>query len=102
MALNQAVSDAKLWEMRFQAAEKSRETYRESSRRLVQENEQLQLAISQVLEEKSGRETVRWLHLADREGHSEGDRISEEGRRPERDAGGFTPGRAGGGKGEGC
>lgn len=52
MALNQAVSDAKLWEMRFQAAEKSRETYRESSRRLVQENEQLQLAISQVWEEK--------------------------------------------------
>ena len=48
MALRQAVSDAKLWEMRFQAAEKSRETYRESGRRLIQENEQLQSAISQV------------------------------------------------------
>lgn len=43
------MSDAKLWEMRFQAAEKSREAYRESSRQLVQENELLQSAISQVL-----------------------------------------------------
>jgi hypothetical protein len=46
--VRQAVSDAKLWEMRFQAAEQSREAYRESSRRLVQENDQLQAAISQV------------------------------------------------------
>ena len=48
-ALKQAVSDAKLWEMRFQAAEKSREAYRESGRRLMQENDLLQSAISQVL-----------------------------------------------------
>lgn len=47
--LKQAVSDAKLWEMRFQAADKSREAYRESSCKLVQENDQLQAAISQVL-----------------------------------------------------
>ena len=49
VALQQATCDAKLWEMRFQAAEKSREVYRESSRRLVEENDQLQAAISQVM-----------------------------------------------------
>ena len=48
LALKQAVSDAKLWEMRFQAVDKSREAYRESGRRLIKENEQLQLAVSQV------------------------------------------------------
>ena len=48
LVLRQAVSDAKLWEVRFQAVEKSRETYRENGRRLMQENEQLQVAISQV------------------------------------------------------
>ena len=47
-ALKQAVADARLWEMRFQAAEKSRHTYRESSHKLVQENNHLQSAISQV------------------------------------------------------
>ena len=48
LALKQAVADATLWEMRFQAAEKSREAYRDTGRRLIQENDQLQAAISQV------------------------------------------------------
>ena len=48
MVLKQAVTDAKLWELRFQATERSRESYRESGRRLLLENQQLQDAISQV------------------------------------------------------
>ena len=47
-AMKQAIAEAKLWEMRFQAIEKSRQEYRESSRKLVAENDQLQNAISQV------------------------------------------------------
>lgn len=34
--------------MRFQAAENSRETYRENGQRLIKENEELQVAVRQV------------------------------------------------------
>lgn len=48
VALKQTVTDAKLWEMRYQAIEKSRQTYRDTGHKLIQENNQLQAAISQV------------------------------------------------------
>jgi hypothetical protein len=71
MALRQAVSDAKLWEMRFQATEKSRETYRESGRRLIQENEQLQSAISQT-----EKDTVKVIGFLKKEGGQKEEQVS--------------------------
>lgn len=46
--LKEALSNAKLWEARYQAAEKSRQEYRENTRRIVLENERMQNAVNQV------------------------------------------------------
>ena len=46
--LKEALSNAKLWEARYQAAEKSRQEYRENTRRIVIENERMQNAVNQV------------------------------------------------------
>ena len=46
--LKEALSNARLWEMRYQAVEKSRQEYRENTRRIVAENEQMQNAVNQV------------------------------------------------------
>lgn len=46
--LKEAVSNAKLWEVRFGAAAKSRHEYRENARKLITQNEVLQNAVDQV------------------------------------------------------
>ena len=46
--LKEALSNARLWEMRYQAVEKSRQEYRESTRKIATENERMQNAVSQV------------------------------------------------------
>jgi len=47
-ALKEAMATARLWEMRCQAVEQSRQEYRENSRQLVAENDRLQTSINQV------------------------------------------------------
>lgn len=42
------MATARLWEMRYQAVEQSRQEYRENSRQLVAENDRLQTSINQV------------------------------------------------------
>lgn len=46
--LKEAVSNAKLWEVRFGAVDKSRHEYRENARQLITQNEVLQNAVDQV------------------------------------------------------
>ena len=46
--VKQALESAKLWEVRYEAVEKSRQEYRENTRKLVTENEGLHNAVHQV------------------------------------------------------
>lgn len=46
--LKEALSNAKLWEARFGAADKSRQEYRENAKRLIAQNDRLQTAVDQV------------------------------------------------------
>ena len=46
--VKQAVESAKLWEARYEAVEKSRQEYRENTRKLITENESLHGAVHQV------------------------------------------------------
>lgn len=48
MVLKEALTSAKLWEARYNAVEKSRQEYRENTKRLVSVNDTLQSAINQV------------------------------------------------------
>ena len=47
--VREALSNARLWEARFAAAEKSRREYRENVGQLATENEKLQKAVNQVI-----------------------------------------------------
>lgn len=47
--VREAISNARLWEARFAAAEKSRHEYRENVCQLATENEKLQKAVNQVI-----------------------------------------------------
>lgn len=46
--MKDALSNAKLWEVRFGAADKSRHEYRENARKLITQNDVLQNAVDQV------------------------------------------------------
>lgn len=46
--MKEALNNAKMWEVRFGAADKSRHEYRENARKLIQQNEVLQTAVDQV------------------------------------------------------
>ena len=46
--MKDALQNAKLWEARYAAVERSRQEYRENARQLVTENEKLQGAVKQV------------------------------------------------------
>ena len=49
LIMKEALSNAKLWEARYVAAEKSRQEYRENAKALLSNNEMLQSAVDQVL-----------------------------------------------------
>lgn len=49
--MKEAVANAKLWEARFNAVEKSRLEYRENAKKLISDNETLQTAVNQVRSE---------------------------------------------------
>lgn len=46
--LKEALSGARMWEIRFGAADKSRHEYRDNAKKLVTQNESLQNAVNQV------------------------------------------------------
>ena len=46
--MRQALESAKLWEARYEAVERSRQDYRENTRKLITENEGLHSAVHQV------------------------------------------------------
>ena len=46
--IKEAIDSAKIWQMRFDTAEKSRLEYRESTRKLVSENDRLHDTVNQV------------------------------------------------------
>lgn len=46
--MKEAVSNARLWEARFGAADKSRQEYRENAKKLISQNDRLQTAVDQV------------------------------------------------------
>ena len=46
--MKEALASAKLWESRYVAVDKSRQEYRENTKKLVGDNERLQTAVNQV------------------------------------------------------
>ncbi len=57
--VKEALTNAKLWEARYTAVEKSRKEYRENTKKLITNNESLQSAVDQV--DMSRPDT--WLYL---------------------------------------
>lgn len=46
--MKEALANAKLWESRYVAVDKSRQEYRDNTKKLVGDNERLQTAVNQV------------------------------------------------------
>lgn len=46
--VKEALSNARLWEARFGAADKARQEFRNNARRLIKQNDRLQGAVEQV------------------------------------------------------
>jgi len=46
--IKEAIENARLWEARFGAADKSRQEYRQNAKKLLTQNERLQKAVEEV------------------------------------------------------